>query len=281
MSVYTHTHTLRPCPTVCCVWQLTQASSLQGQLEKRLANLLLTGATTAVAFSFLKKAVFPRMHLWNKRPDNFRVKMDPFLGNSKQICIFQVLEIPALKILVKFCTAWRSVISTTKTCIQDMFLIKEHSPRNSNRTLIKPKLPQRKKLWWYQVCNLQRECCQFSMEASRKGGDVFVYSNSDFSKILTPSTVPLTEANAPPCVQLHTTNTKAFAYRPCKPSRGEGNLLLGKNLTAHCQHQSSSFTTDWVPVPKITLGSLFNSALLYPLRLGGNYFDWNWTATCS
>lgn len=57
------------------------------------------------------------------------------------------------------------------------------------------------------------------MEASRKEGNIFVYNNSDFSKPnnLLSIAILLTKANTPWHVQLCTTDTKAFVYRPSKP----------------------------------------------------------------
>lgn len=87
-----------------------------------------------------------------------------------------------------------------------------------------------------------------------------------------PSAELLAKASTIRYVQLWTTDTKACVSRCSRPSRREGNLLLRKHLSTQCQHQSSSSITDSVPMPKPTLGSLFNSATLYPPRVGGNYF---------
>lgn len=169
------------------------------------------------------------MHLWKKGQIIWGVKVYPILGVSKQIYILKFPESSAVKILIKFClNSHLAVLFNYRNFYSRNILIEELNLRNSDRTLIKHKIPQRRPE--DLKSNLQTEYFQVSMEASRKGA-TYLFIRSPFLKKPTtnaPSAILLTKANTTRHVQLCTTNTKTSTNRPSKPSRREANLLLGK-----------------------------------------------------
>lgn len=121
------------------------------------------------------------MHLWKKGQIIWEVKVYPILGVSKQIYILKFLESSAVKILIKFCLdSHLAVLFNYRNFYSRNILTEELNLRNSDRTLIKHKIPQRRPE--DLKSNLQTEYFQVSMEASRKGGNIFVYKKSGFLK---------------------------------------------------------------------------------------------------